>query len=265
MRLFANFFRRREAPLRHRAARPVIDFDPPQPEVEVYVIGDLHGRADLLENLLGLIVEDCAERGTAKPHLVFVGDYIDRGDNSGKVLTRLMQLHDEAEGRVLCLLGNHERMMLDFIDTPNKGPRWLRNGGLQTVLSLGLGGVLADGMSEDELVALARDLHRALPDGVEDWLRSLPLSWNSGSVWVVHAGADPYVPMEEQSARTLLWGHRDFDLHPRRDGQWVVHGHTVVEVPVAQGGRISIDTGAIYTGHLTAARIGRGEVVFLTT
>lgn len=268
MSLLETLFQRRTAPTPNRRVGP-IDFDPPQPTQPLYVVGDIHGRIDLLDRLLMQIEDDAsalvAEMPEAAPCLVFVGDYIDRGDHSRTVLERIYEMHCDSDGRVICLQGNHEKLMLDFIDAPEKGPRWLRNGGLQTLMSLGLGGALAEGMEADELIALSRDVHRVLPDGIEDWLRGLPLSWQSGSVWAVHAGADPAKPMTEQTSRVLLWGHRDFDTVPRSDGAWVVHGHTVVEAPVAAKGRISVDTGGVYTGRLTAARILPGSVSFLGT
>ena len=268
MSFFGTLFRRRTPPSPSRPVGPVV-FAPPRPDAPLYVIGDIHGRIDLLDRLLEQVGADAealvAEMPGTTPFLVFLGDYIDRGESSRAVLERVHGLQMHGEGRVICLQGNHEKLMLDFIDAPEKGPRWLRNGGLQTLLSLGLGGALAEGMDADELGARSRDVHRALPDGIEDWLRSLPLSWRSGDVWAVHGGADPARPMDEQESRTLLWGHRDFDTVPRSDGAWVVHGHIVVDAAVAAEGRISVDTGGVYTGHLTAARILPGSVSFLGT
>jgi serine/threonine protein phosphatase 1 len=268
MGLLGTLFRRRTLPTPSGSVGPTV-FEPPRPDQPLYVVGDIHGRIDLLDRLLAKIEDDAgalvAEWPDSAPCLVFLGDYIDRGDGSRAVLERVHGLQMESDGRVICLLGNHEKMMLDFIDAPEKGPRWLRNGGLQTLLSLGLGGALAEGMDADELAALSRDVHRALPDGVEDWLRGLPLRWQSGGVWAVHAGADPAKPMGEQANRVLLWGHRDFDTVARSDGVWVVHGHTVVDAAVAAEGRISVDTGGVYTGRLSAARILPGSVSFLET
>jgi serine/threonine protein phosphatase 1 len=268
MSFLGALLRRRISPTPVRSVGSVA-FDPPRPDQPLYVIGDIHGRIDLLDRLVAQIEADVGalilEMPEAEPRLVFLGDYIDRGDNGRAVLERVHELQTDSGGRVICLLGNHEKLMLDFIDSPEKGPRWLRNGGLQTLMSLGLGGALADGMDPDELVALSRDVHRALPDGIEDWLRTLPLSWQSGGVWAVHAGADPTKPMAEQVGRVLLWGHHDFDSVPRSDGVWVVHGHTVVDAAIAAEGRISVDTGGVYTGHLTAARILPGSVSFIGT
>ena len=78
------------------------------------------------------------------------------------------------------------------------------------------------------------------------------------------AAADPALPMEAQEARVLLWGRGEFFRTPRGDGNWIVHGHTVVKEPLARNGRIAVDTGAVYTGRLTAAAIEAGKVEFIS-
>jgi serine/threonine protein phosphatase 1 len=96
-------------------------------------------------------------------------------------------------------------------------------------------------------------------------MRLLPLMHETGNVTVVHAGADPAKPLDQQAHRTLTWGHPDFRTTPRRDGQWVLHGHTIVDAPSADQGRIAVDTGAYATGRLTVARVIPGEVSFEST
>ena len=81
---------------------------------------------------------------------------------------------------------------------------------------------------------------------------------------VLHAAADPLCPLDQQSDSVLLWGHPEFFKIPREDGQWIVHGHTIVDAPTADKGRISVDTGAYATGRLTAASIADGSVDFVT-
>jgi len=154
-------------------------------------------------------------------------------------------------------------MMLGFIDDPEKkGARWLRYGGLQTLASFGIGGVTSS--SEGAALTTARDaLKETMGDALCTWLRDLPATWRSGNVTVVHAGADPVTPLTLQSSKTFMWGHPDFDRVLRTDGTWVAHGHTVVEQPTAQGGKIAVDTGAYATGQLTAAYVTSGDVTFL--
>lgn len=237
---------------------------PPAPAGPFYAIGDIHGRADLLEALLHKI-ETEAVGHEASVRLVFVGDYVDRGDQSKAVLERLHQLCTEMPDQVICLLGNHEKMLLEFLDDPQaRGQRWLRNGGLQTLASFGVGRISerATGAALDE----ARDRFRAAIGGpLVTWLRGLPRYWQSGNVAVVHAAADPALALDAQDANTLIWGHPAFLRDRRRDGLWVVHGHTIVPEPVAADGRIAVDTGAYATGRLTAAHISADGVRFLQT
>ncbi len=229
----------------------------PLPAQTTYVVGDIHGRVDLLEQMLELIDAHIGGTKAADPHLVFVGDYIDHGPDSTLVLARLRELSTDFADNVTCLMGNHERMLLDFLTDPaTRGPRWLRSGALPTLDSFGLHTAsLGAGSSAQDFAKTARDLRAHLPEGMADWLAARPLSWHSGNLWVVHAGADPRYPMAEQSPRVLTWGHPEFDSMPRGDGVWIAHGHTEVEAPTATDGRINIDTGAWRTGRLTTCAI----------
>ena len=248
----------------------------PDPDRPLYLIGDVHGRADLLQRLFDLIDADQAATGIEQPLAVFLGDYVDRGADSRRVLQSLFAMErslatdPEAEGEMLCLMGNHERMLLDFLETPvEAGPRWLRNGGLQTLESFGLDGVTE--AADPEILEAARDaLAEALgegdPDGLAAWLRDLPLIAQSGNVALVHAACDPDLPIDAQPPSALLWGHPEFLIRPRSDGLWVAHGHTVVTRPAAAEGRIALDTGAYFSDRLTAAILVPGEPVrFLST
>lgn len=230
----------------------------PCPARPVCMVGDIHGRADLLDRLLEIIA---AESGD--PVLIFAGDYIDRGPDSAAVLERLAGLG------AVCLMGNHERMLLDFLDAPAQaGVRWLGNGGAETLASFGVGqrggGRSGASSAGDRLAGLAAALRAALPPGQEAWLRGLPLWWQGEGLGVVHAGADPDLPLERQTETALLWGHRGFH-RPRADGLWIAHGHVIVEEPRAEAGRIAVDTGAWRTGRLTGAWIAGGAVRFLQT
>ncbi len=88
---------------------------------------------------------------------------------------------------------------------------------------------------------------------IEPWLRAVPLMFRSGNIAVVHAGVSPNRPLDQQKRDALLWGHPQFQTHDRTDGQWVVHGHTIVPVVEPHRGRIGVDTGAYATGILSAA------------
>jgi serine/threonine protein phosphatase 1 len=156
-------------------------------------------------------------------------------------------------------------MMLGFIDDPVRvGPHWLRNGGLQTLASYRIGGLTERSDAESFLDA-STALEDAAPDGLFDWLRALPTMWRTGNICCVHAGMDPELDPEDQRTRTLLWGHPDFLRVPRRDGLWVVHGHTIVDAAHARAGRIAVDTGAYHSGILSAVAVSGNEVRFLST
>ena len=227
---------------------PEVQFDPLQPEGNVIAIGDIHGRFDLLSKFAA---------ASASTQVICLGDMVDRGEQSADVLRTLSDLPD-----VISLMGNHEDMMLQFIDNPvEKGERWLRHGGLQTLASFGVSGVSQTSTGPD--LERARDkLFNAMGEDLLNWVANLPKFWTSGNVAFVHAGADPIVSIEDQENRTLLWGHKDFGRVPRADGMWIVHGHTIVDTPVMKRGVISIDTGAYATGNLTAATIMNGDVSF---
>ncbi len=225
---------------------------PPLPDQPLAIIGDIHGRADLLEDLLQRIPEGF--------QIVCVGDYVDRGEQSSEVIRMLVERTD-----VICLKGNHEDMLLKFLEDPERhGDRWLRYGGLQTLHSFG---VLINHTQDPELRfrAARNDLEKSLGKTGLKWLERLELSWCSGNVHVVHAGADPSVPMKDQERSVLFWGHPEFLRKPHADGIWIVHGHTIVDEARNEYGRIPVDTGAYATGRLTAALISEGQVEFLRT
>lgn len=212
------------------------------------VVGDLHGRADLLERFL--------RRAPDFP-IVCVGDYVDRGDHSADVL-RLLSERPE----IACISGNHEDMMLNFIQNPaQNGGRWLRYGGLQTLASFAVTDVSEASRGQD-LVKARNALVDAMGDKLLSWLTRLPTRWQSRNLTVVHAAADPDLPMNEQTKHCLHWGHPNFRKKTRTDGMWIAHGHTIVSEAHVDQGRIAIDTGAYATGKLTVALIGQGAIEF---
>jgi len=218
-------------------------------------IGDIHGRADLLEKMLHLLPSD--------HKIICVGDYIDRGEHSADVLSMLLDRDD-----ILCLLGNHEDMLLSFLDDPERhGDRWLRYGGLQTLQSFGVAvdHRQSSGNSGKRFLDCRDALLERMGAELVSWIRNLPLRWVSGNVAVVHAGADPGRPLNDQEPSALCWGHPEFLTRSREDGVWVVHGHTIVDEAHVQGGRVAIDTGGYATGRLSAAVISHGNIDFIKT
>jgi serine/threonine protein phosphatase 1 len=235
---------------------PVVPIMPDQP---FFAVGDVHGCDRLLERLLKRL------DSVAHPEalLVLTGDYIDRGEDTARVLRRLRVLSEAAGDLMHCIMGNHEQMLLDVIENPVEfGPRWLRHGGLQTLASYRIQPPAPSGGIKANWIGVRDQLAAAIGEPTLNWLRDLPLSWQSGNVVVVHAGADPALPIDSQDMSSLLWGHPDFRRRARSDGLWIVHGHTIVDTPQALNGRISTDTGAYATGILTAALIETEQVSF---
>ena len=242
---------------RSAATAPAGGDDVPCPATHTYVVGDLHGRADLLELLLEKIDAHIGGVGARDPHLVFLGDYIDLGPDGAEVLRRLRGLMQEFPENVTCLMGNHERMLLDFlVDPVTRGPRWLRAGGDTTLLSFRIDPAPLGPGAEAALFETAADrLRAAMGPELHAWVTGLPLSWSSGTLWAVHAGADPHHGMADQTGRVLLWGHPEFETTPRGDALWIAHGHAEVTEAWMGKGRIALDTGAWRTGRLSAAAL----------
>lgn len=229
------------------------------PDEPFFAIGDLHGCDDLLARMIQRLDE-------ISPDIrrVFVGDYIDRGEASAQTLARLHGYQQNDPDRVICLRGNHEQMLERFLAAPDRhGPRWLRYGGLQTMASYGI--APPPETAPPEKWAEARDrLRTAMGPELLTWLAALPDWWQSGNVAVLHAAADPALPLDEQELEPMLWGHPAFMETPRSDGTWVVHGHTITEDPRPAAGRIPVDTGAYATGRLTAVLVQTGSIDFFS-
>lgn len=220
---------------------------PPQPAEALCVIGDVHGCLLQLEKLL--------QQVPSGHRCILVGDYIDRGEQSSEVLRFLYRRTD-----LTCLMGNHEDMLLRFLKSPeHAGPRWLLNGGLQTLAAFGIRGIRPQ-MTTTELNDCRNRLRAAMGEDLVDFLANLRTSVISGNILIAHAGADPKKAPHQQEDRVLKWGHPDFH-HRRQDGFWLVHGHTIVPRPLAENGRIAVDTGAFANGTLSAVCLEVGAPI----
>ena len=222
----------------------------PRPDPPLCLIGDVHGRADLLDMMLALIA---AEPQGAEARLVFVGDMIDRGPDSAGVLRRIHALCQADPERVTCLMGNHERMMLDFLAAPaGRAKRWLNAGGVATLNSFGLSSRQSGNQGQAlHFATLSRALRDAMMPDLLPWITGLPLYWQGEGLAVVHADALPDRPMHKQPETMLLWGQKGINS-PRSDGLWLAHGHVIMPQVTITQGRIALDTGAYRTGCLSA-------------
>ena len=229
----------------------------------VYAVGDIHGRLDLLEPLIGRIRSDAAQTNAqTRPILIFIGDYVDRGPQSRGVIDAILALQDEGVFEVRTLKGNHEEQLLAFLKDPREGAAWLQFGGADTLLSYGI--IPPAGRTDPEGWEATRlALDAMLPPRHRAFLEGLELAILCGDYLFVHAGVRPGVPLNEQSEHDLLWIRDDFLSSTRAMEKIVVHGHTPEPAPHIGRNRIGIDTGAYATGTLTAVRLTGAEQTIL--
>ncbi len=237
---------------------------PLAPERPVLAVGDIHGCARPFTTLLDRYTRLQEDPRLAGLALVLLGDMVDRGPDSRAVLIRARDMTRAMPEDVICLTGNHELMLLDFIDDPlGRGLRWLAFGGAETLSSFDIPPP-SHKKDPDRIMAVADQLEQALrAEGLLDWLRVLPDRWSTGNLACVHAAMAPDQPLDRQNRRHLCWGHPDFARQPRTDGLWVVHGHTISPKPICAVGRIALDTGAFQGGPLSAALLTPGQCRFL--
>ena len=247
---------------RDRAAESEHYVEPSLPDGRrLYCIGDIHGRLDLLDELHEMIRADADGFGGSKG-LIYLGDYIDRGAQSKQVLDLLVE-QPMGGFDVVHLLGNHEQAMVDFLAAPQSAAAWLNFGGQVTLLSYGVGLGRLQMLRQVDL--LRDELEAKLPPAHLEFIASCRLLHTEGSYCFAHAGIRPGIPPEEQVAEDLLWIREDF-THSRADhGCIVVHGHSISEEVELLPNRIGIDTGAFYTGMLTALVLEGGEQRLLQT
>jgi serine/threonine protein phosphatase 1 len=208
-------------------------------------IGDIHGMYDMLDRLLVEInAFSIREGGIGRPKLVFLGDYVDRGPDSRRVVRRLRALQGEF---AVCLRGNHENMMLRCEDRSIDWQKFLVNGGTQTLASY-------EG-HEDEFKNDRR------------WMASLPTSYEDELRIFVHAGIKPDQPLADQTDDTKIWTRDEFINFRGGFPKYVVHGHTPTfrryssdpGSPDVRENRCNLDTGACYGGTLSAAFFNDAE------
>ena len=193
--------------------------------------------------------------------LVFVGDYVDRGPDSRGVIEYVAAGIPPFE--TVCLKGNHEEVLLDFIENPDLWENWRRFGGIETLASYGVEPRLLA-----ETAASPFDLRDAfverLPAHHYEFLRSLKRSYDCGDYHFVHAGVRPGVRLDRQLEADQLWIREPFlNAGDAFGGRVIVHGHTPKPDPERHPFRIGIDTGAYFTGCLTAAKFFATDIDFL--
>jgi serine/threonine protein phosphatase 1 len=242
--------------LRVRGRRPSLPA-----ELRIYAIGDIHGRLDLLSELLARISSDIALRPTARPLYVFLGDYIDRGSASRETIDRLIE-HGKTHESIF-LKGNHELIAIKCLSDRGLFDQWLRLGGLETLVSYGVPAeTLANGK---QIAELQSAFHGALPQAHFRFFRDLKNSFECGDFFFAHAGVKPNVELSRQKENDLLWIRGEFLTSKDDFGKIVVHGHTPAREIEVGPNRINIDTGAFATGRLSCLVLEGEELSVIDT
>lgn len=226
------------------------------PQTRVYAIGDIHGRADLLADLIARIDDDVRRRPIAHVVEIYLGDYVDRGADSCGVIDLLAQRL--INQRAICLRGNHEVMLEAFLHDPATLRDWVPMGALPTLDSYRV--PLTPKKTSNELHRLFCE---RIPRAHQMFLQCLRDRFCCGDFLFVHAGIRPGVPIEQQDANDMYWIRNDFLNSTEDHGWFVVHGHTPVPHPDIRSNRINIDTGAWRTGVLTCIAIEGADIMIL--
>ncbi len=232
--------------------------------MRVYAIGDVHGRRDLLDQLLDQIVDDHNARGPADTHIVFLGDLMDRGPDSSGVIDRAIELSETlGDDHVHFLMGNHEEVYLAAATGEEKLVRFFcKIGGRETILSYDISPAEYNALTMEELAARMPTL---LPQKHLDFIERFQDRIVLGDYAFVHAGVRPGIAIEDQKPKDLRWIREDFLIDESPHDKVIVHGHTITDDVEECSNRIGIDTGAYMSGMLTALGLEGGNRWYLKT
>lgn len=251
----------------------------------IYAIGDIHGQLEALERALALIEAD----GGPDAHIVFLGDYTDRGPDSKGVVEKLIEGRNQGRNWTF-VKGNHDRFFSHFVQfgrehdpAVKSGISWLnfRLGGTATLASYGIKSNpepsferRADGLEyllgfqNGDLVISPQDVHaeanKAVPQHHLDFLDANPLTYETEDLFFVHAGLRPGIAFKDQDPEDFLWIRDGWLDDPRDHGKLVVHGHTALDYPQHYGNRVNLDGGAGY-GRPIIPAVFEGRTCWLLT
>ncbi|MET3558954.1 serine/threonine protein phosphatase 1 [Streptococcus rupicaprae] len=227
---------------------------------QLFAIGDVHGKYHLLQDLL-------QKWDKTTQQLVFIGDLIDRGEDSKSCLELVCRLVRE-EGAV-CLMGNHEWMFLRYLDDPTERyDHYQRNGGDTTINSL----LERDLGAEVDPMADAQTIKERFADVIEQ-VRKFPYLYETDAYFIVHAGLDLSLPdVRETADYDKVWLRQPFHEGQNQTGKRIVFGHTPTkylfdrqayldQIWITEDGKLGIDGGAVYGGVLHGVVLDESGVV----
>jgi serine/threonine protein phosphatase 1 len=236
------------------------------PSTRIYAIGDIHGRCDLLKKMHEKILLDIVGSKAKRHVLIYLGDYVDRGMQSREVLDYLLTKKFRKFESIF-LRGNHEYAMHTFLKNPQHIAAWLEWGGDATLFSYKINLFEGDSQKRKPPNQLAEEFKSVIPPKHIEFLEKLVDYHVEGDYLFVHAGIRPGIALEEQSADDMLMIRDEFiyggDISAL--GKTVVFGHTIFNTPFIGPQRIGIDTGAYYSGKLTALVLEGTKSSFITT
>jgi serine/threonine protein phosphatase 1 len=203
-------------------------------EEKIFVIGDVHGCLEMLKRLVDKIAWN-----PANDRLIFIGDYIDRGENSKGVIDFILTLKEDSP-LIQCLIGNHEQMFFDYLSGVDPQSSLL-NGGLSTLRSY-------------EEMRRSQD-DPLIPSSHLDFFSSLLTMIELEHYYIVHAGFHPNIGIEDQSLNDMIWIREEFIYSDHDFGKVVIFGHTPFNSPLVMKNKIGIDTGAVFGNYLTCLEL----------
>lgn len=204
---------------------------------KIFAIGDIHGCFDKLQRLILEIKAD-----PVNDTLVFIGDYIDRADGGRDVVDYILKLKKTFQN-VICLRGNHESMLLRFLDGV-EDDIYLANGGFATLKAYGI--------SRSDAPKVRK---KKIPPDHLKFFKSLLPYYETDQFIFVHAGLIPGRELNEQSLYDMQWIRQTFIDSDDDFGKQVVFGHTHFSEPLVEDNKIGVDTGAVYGGSLTCVEL----------
>ena len=228
----------------------------------IYSIGDIHGRSDLLEKLLKKIQEDVKKKPVRNNTIIFLGDYIDRGKNSKKVVELIINLSDRF--KKIFLKGNHEDMLNNFLKDPNLLDIWLVNGGDKTLINYGVN-LKKFFLGKKDALQIQKEFLNKIPRRHLHFLKSLKHFYQISNYFFTHAGVRPNIKLSKQNKKDLMWIREPFLSSKYDFGKIIVHGHTPSYQPEVKSNRIGIDTCAHITNLLTSLVIEENKLRFIQT
>tara|TARA_B100001123_G_C15300090_1_gene1020705 strand:- start:1173 stop:1886 length:714 start_codon:yes stop_codon:yes gene_type:complete len=221
--------------------------------MNIFAIGDIHGCSHQLISLQQKIFNH-PNFNKNQDTLLYLGDYIDRGQNSKEVINIILKLQKEGIKSVF-LMGNHEQVMTDFLfNEVNNLKYWLNLGADRTFRSYGIevADFIKDGFEDENISKLRNFFLKKISKEHENFFHDLKLFYNMGDYLFVHAGIDPRKKFEEQTPMDFLWS-RSSDFYDKefKFSKIIVHGHTPEKKIINFPYRINVDTGCFFSGQLS--------------